>query len=236
MLACVLFQSFFDSGPDPRRITGVLRGPGPNGEMGEGAVTYHLQGSWDDQNGHLNASATADADQTAMAVHSTQEPEPESGDPSAAVALLDLTLFVVTSRPPDSTRQFEFTTFAVTLNDPGRASQDSSYASSDSILRPDVRAMENGDLRVAADEKHRLEAAQRARRKEREAQMGNTSEPPPRWFVRARGRSNSRHENNLDVPKSSKKALPPKATATWEFTGEYWKAKADGSLDCAKIF
>ena len=38
----------------------------------------------------------------------------------------------------------------------------------DSRLRPDQRALENGDLKAASTEKHRIEEKQRSMRKERE--------------------------------------------------------------------
>ncbi len=41
-------------------------------------------------------------------------------------------------------------------------------APTDCRFRPDLRAYENGDLELAASEKHRLEELQRKRRKENE--------------------------------------------------------------------
>jgi hypothetical protein len=49
----------------------------------------------------------------------------------------------------------------------------------DSRLRPDQRAYENGDVDLAASEKHRLEELQRARRKQRKE---DNEIFEPRWF------------------------------------------------------
>ena len=81
-------------------------------------------------------------------------------------------LFRVTPRPEDSTRQYNFTKFAIGLNqrppipkrDGGKIGRP---APTDTTLRPDVRAMEEGNMTLAADEKHRLEVKQRAARKRR---------------------------------------------------------------------
>ena len=79
-------------------------------------------------------------------------------------------LFRVEPRPDDSARQYNFTHFAIGLNQrPGPAKSDGGVigrpAPTDTTLRPDVRAMEEGNMTLAADEKHRLEVKQRAARK-----------------------------------------------------------------------
>lgn len=56
-------------------------------------------------------------------------------------------------------------------------------APTDSRLRPDQRAMEEAEYDLAAEEKHRLEEAQRARRRAREAKG---EEFTPAWFERAK--------------------------------------------------
>ena len=81
-------------------------------------------------------------------------------------------LFRVEPRPDDSARQYNFTQFAIGLNQPpGPAKSDGGVigrpAPTDTTLRPDVRAMEEGNMTLAADEKHRLEVKQRAARKVR---------------------------------------------------------------------
>ena len=81
-------------------------------------------------------------------------------------------LFRVEPRPAESARQYNFTQFAIGLNQrPGPAKRDGGVigrpAPTDTSLRPDVRAMEEGNMTLAADEKHRLEVKQRVARKAR---------------------------------------------------------------------
>jgi hypothetical protein len=93
---------------------------------------------------------------------------------------------------------FNLTPFVLTLN----AIPDTLrpwLAPTDTRLRPDQRAMEDGEYDFAATEKNRLEEAQRARRKMREQ---NGDEFVPRWFAKARC------ETTGEI--------------YWRFTGEYW--------------
>ncbi|KAL2136021.1 hypothetical protein VTI74DRAFT_5908 [Chaetomium olivicolor] len=75
-------------------------------------------------------------------------------------------------------------------------------APTDSRFRPDQRAMEEGEYDFAATEKNRLEEAQRARRREREARG---EEFVPAWFKKAR----------CEVT----------GEWYWQFNGEYWKRR-----------
>jgi len=72
-------------------------------------------------------------------------------------------------------------------------------APTDSRLRPDQRAMEEGEYDLAAKEKHRLEENQRARRREREARG---EEFIPAWF--------------------SKTTCEITGEQYWRFNGKYW--------------
>ncbi|KAK4673791.1 hypothetical protein QC763_115030 [Podospora pseudopauciseta] len=75
-------------------------------------------------------------------------------------------------------------------------------APTDSRLRPDQRAMEDGEYDFAATEKNRLEEAQRARRREREARG---EEFTPAWFSKAKCEITGEEY--------------------WQFNGEYWKRR-----------
>ena len=87
-------------------------------------------------------------------------------------------------------------------------------APTDSRLRPDQRAMENGEYDKAAEEKHRVEVKQRTAKKERE-QRGE--EYRPRWFV----------QEEHPITKS----------LYWKYNGEYWmKRKNHDFGDCVDIF
>ena len=75
-------------------------------------------------------------------------------------------------------------------------------APTDSRLRPDQRAMEDGEYDFAAKEKNRLEEAQRSRRREREA---TGKEFTPAWFTKAR----------CDIS----------GEEYWKFNGKYWQQR-----------
>lgn len=105
---------------------------------------------------------------------------------------------------------FNLTPFVLTLNAlPDKLRPQ--LAPTDTRLRPDQRAMEDGEYDLAASEKVRLEEEQRARRRERE-EKGEVYKP--RWFK------------------------PVKSSITgeqyWEFSGEYWKARENIANGVAK--
>uniref|UniRef100_A0A8C7ZKJ8 Oxysterol-binding protein n=1 Tax=Oryzias sinensis TaxID=183150 RepID=A0A8C7ZKJ8_9TELE len=87
-------------------------------------------------------------------------------------------LWRITPRPAHSAQIYNFTSFAVTLNElePG---MEKLLAPTDCRLRPDIRAMENGDMELASAEKERLEEKQRAARRERSEEDETWS---TRWF------------------------------------------------------
>lgn len=73
------------------------------------------------------------------------------------------------------------TKFALMLNNLPEGLQEK-LPPTDCRLRPDLRAYENGDLELAADEKHRLEEKQRLTRRRRAA--GEIPEFVPKYFVK----------------------------------------------------
>uniref|UniRef100_A0A8K9XVF4 Oxysterol-binding protein n=1 Tax=Oncorhynchus mykiss TaxID=8022 RepID=A0A8K9XVF4_ONCMY len=87
-------------------------------------------------------------------------------------------LWRITPRPAHSEEMYNFTGFTITLNElePG---MERLLAPTDCRLRPDIRAMENGDLDTASVEKDRLEEKQRAARKECSK---DEEEWSTRWF------------------------------------------------------
>jgi hypothetical protein len=78
----------------------------------------------------------------------------------------------------------------------------------DSRIRPDKRAYENGDVDLAASEKHRLEELQRARRRLRKE---NNEEFEPRWF-----------EKIFDEDAN---------TELWTYNGAYLKIRESGNWE-----
>ncbi|XP_022063358.2 oxysterol-binding protein-related protein 2-like [Acanthochromis polyacanthus] len=87
-------------------------------------------------------------------------------------------LWRIDSRPAHSAAMYNFTNFAMSLNElePG---MEAFLAPTDCRFRPDIRAMENGNMDEASKEKERLEEKQRAARKER---AKNDEEWSTRWF------------------------------------------------------
>ncbi|KAL6901672.1 Oxysterol-binding domain-containing protein [Trichoderma evansii] len=87
-------------------------------------------------------------------------------------------------------------------------------APTDSRLRPDQRAMEEGEYDFAATEKNRLEENQRARRRQRESAG---EEFAPAWFTKA--------------------TCETTGEEYWKFNGKYWtqreKAGPDGDYEAA---
>ncbi|KAM8755591.1 oxysterol-binding protein-related protein 2-like isoform 1-T3 [Acanthopagrus schlegelii] len=87
-------------------------------------------------------------------------------------------LWRIDSRPAHSAQMYNFTNFAMSLNElePG---MEAILAPTDCRFRPDIRAMENGNMDEASQEKERLEEKQRSARKER---ARNDEEWSTRWF------------------------------------------------------
>ncbi|KAH8120256.1 Oxysterol-binding protein-domain-containing protein [Phellopilus nigrolimitatus] len=81
--------------------------------------------------------------------------------------------------PRDAGAFYGFTYFGITLNEI-TADIEGKLPSTDSRFRPDVRALEEGNIDLAEEEKARIEQMQRERRL-------NGQEPKPRWFRRIEG-------------------------------------------------
>ncbi|GAC72658.1 oxysterol-binding protein [Moesziomyces antarcticus T-34] len=87
-------------------------------------------------------------------------------------------LWEAAEMPPYAEDYYGFTYFAMSLNELSDDCKDL-VPPTDSRLRPDQRAFEEGDVDQAEQLKHKLEEAQRARRKKIEAD-GNSH--TPKWF------------------------------------------------------
>lgn len=108
---------------------------------------------------------------------------------------------------------FNLTPFVITLNAiPSKLKPH--LPPTDTRLRPDQRAMEDGEYDFAATEKNRVEEKQRAKRREREMKG---EEFVPRWFTRSKD--------------------PVTGEEYWAFNGEYWKCRQRADWkECADIF
>ena len=130
-----------------------------------------------------------------------------SSDPYSGSKFL---VWQVNSRP---NVPFNLTSFAVSLNGLDDCLKPW-LPRTDTRLRPDQRAMENGDYDTACEEKNRVEQKQREARRRREE---NRQSYKPQWFAK------EKHPLTGDV--------------YWKFQGQYWKCRRDGKLgDTPDIF
>ncbi|KAJ7332119.1 hypothetical protein JRQ81_014299 [Phrynocephalus forsythii] len=118
-------------------------------------------------------------------------------------------LWRISARPPNSSQMYNFTSFAVTLNELEKGMEEV-LAPTDCRLRPDIRHMENGEIDLASNEKERLEEKQRAARKER---AKDEIEWKTRWFYQGTN--------------------PYLGTADWLYSGGYFDRNF---FDCPDIY
>ncbi|GFF53658.1 putative oxysterol binding protein [Aspergillus lentulus] len=111
------------------------------------------------------------------------------------------TCLVWQSHPRPSGIPFNLTPFVITLNALPEGLREH-LPPTDTRLRPDQRAMEDGEYDLAANEKHRVEEKQRAKRREREARG---EEYRPQWFTRAK--------------------CPITGEEYWAHNGKYWECR-----------
>ncbi|XP_061110524.1 oxysterol-binding protein-related protein 1-like isoform X1 [Conger conger] len=114
-------------------------------------------------------------------------------------------LWRIAPRPENYAEMYAFSTFAMQLNELDEE-MEGVIPKTDCRLRPDIRAMENGDIDLASEEKKRLEEKQRASRKNRSKsdEDWKTRNPAPccRWF----NQGPNPHNGSQD----------------WLYTGGYW--------------
>lgn len=123
--------------------------------------------------------------------------EPPNGEKSSK----DQAFLIWEAHERPSGIPFNITPFVVTLNAlPERLKP--LIAPTDSRLRPDQRAMEEGEYDFAAEEKNRVEESQRARRRQRESRG---EEFVPRWFKKGKH--------------------PVTGEDYWVFNHEYWDVR-----------
>uniref|UniRef100_A0A665VMT6 Oxysterol-binding protein n=1 Tax=Echeneis naucrates TaxID=173247 RepID=A0A665VMT6_ECHNA len=110
-------------------------------------------------------------------------------------------LWRIAPRPANSAQMYNFTSFAMQLNELHKE-MEGVIPQTDCRLRPDIRAMENGDIDLASEEKKRLEEKQRAARKNRSK---SDEEWKTRWFQQGQN--------------------PHNCSQDWLFSGGYWDRK-----------
>ncbi|KAH6661887.1 oxysterol-binding protein-like protein [Halenospora varia] len=129
--------------------------------------------------------------------------EPKPGQLHHRGSIVDTTqAFLVWEANPRPTGiPFNLTPFVVTLNDIN-PTLEPWLPPTDTRLRPDQRAMEDGQYDFAATEKNRVEEKQRAKRREREEKGEEFS---PKWF--------------------HKQQCPITGEIYWHFNGRYWQER-----------
>ncbi|XP_042299341.1 oxysterol-binding protein-related protein 1-like isoform X3 [Sceloporus undulatus] len=128
------------------------------------------------KNDKKNTDEKKNNKQTGNSDEPDEMPLPDSE--SVCVIPGSVLLWRIVPRPSNSTQMYNFTTFAMALNELDQE-MESVIPKTDCRLRPDIRAMENGDIDVASEEKKRLEEKQRAARKNRSK---SEEEWKTRWF------------------------------------------------------
>uniref|UniRef100_A0A3Q3JQ66 Oxysterol-binding protein n=1 Tax=Monopterus albus TaxID=43700 RepID=A0A3Q3JQ66_MONAL len=137
----------------------------------------------------------------------TQEEVPSPAADTVDVIPGSQLLWRIPPRPVNSAQMYSFTSFAMQLNELHKE-MEGVIPQTDSRLRPDIRAMENGDIDFASEEKKRLEEKQRAARKNRSR---SDEEWKTRWFQQGQN--------------------PHTSSQDWLFTGSYWDRKYNQQPD-----
>ncbi|XP_021913454.1 oxysterol-binding protein-related protein 1-like [Zootermopsis nevadensis] len=119
-----------------------------------------------------------------------------------------VTLWEADPRPDRSSEYYQFTLFAMSLNEMEEGMK-SKLCPTDCRFRPDIRKLEEGDIDGAAAEKTRLEEKQRDARKARKGKKG--LDWAPRWFTPG----TNPHTKQED----------------WLYSGGYWDRNFSGILD-----
>jgi hypothetical protein len=115
--------------------------------------------------------------------------------------------YIIWQANPRPEAPFNLTAFAISLNALNPTLKNY-LPPTDTRLRPDQRAMEEGQYDFAAEEKNRLEEKQRAKRAERQ-RIGESIHGKPRWFRKA---------PDTEIIKGE---------YFWQYTGEYWKVREE---------
>ncbi|RCI08670.1 hypothetical protein L249_4661 [Ophiocordyceps polyrhachis-furcata BCC 54312] len=158
----------------------------------EGQVRFSMGGRW---NSKIYARLTPGFEAA------VEEPKDGGVDGSAGLTDPNRAYLVWEAHDRPAGIPFNLTPFVLTFNHIDDKLRPW-LAPTDSRLRPDQRAMEDGEYDVAAEEKNRLEERQRDRRREREARG---EEFVPAWFSRER--------------------CPITGEEYWKFSGKYWEQR-----------
>uniref|UniRef100_A0A8C6GLT2 Oxysterol-binding protein n=1 Tax=Mus spicilegus TaxID=10103 RepID=A0A8C6GLT2_MUSSI len=148
------------------------------------------------KNDKKNTEEKKNSKQTSSSEESDEMPVPDSE--SVFIIPGSVLLWRIAPRPPNSAQMYNFTSFAMVLNEVDKE-MESVIPKTDCRLRPDIRAMENGEIDLASEEKKRLEEKQRAARKNRSK---SEEDWKTRWF----------HQG----------PNPYSGAQDWIYSGSYW--------------
>ncbi|XP_074196316.1 oxysterol-binding protein-related protein 1 isoform X2 [Rhinolophus sinicus] len=148
------------------------------------------------KNDKKNTEEKKNSKQMSTSEESDEMPMPDSE--SVFVIPGSVLLWRIAPRPPNSAQMYNFTSFAMVLNEIDKE-MESVIPKTDCRLRPDIRAMENGEIDQASEEKKRLEEKQRAARKNRSK---SEEDWKTRWF----------HQG----------PNPYNGAQDWLYSGSYW--------------
>jgi len=127
----------------------------------KGTIRYTVHGAWDRGLVLLPGNVTAlPVPATVLSASDTVSPAPR-------------VLWRATPQPDQNKRYYGMPVFAQQLNEPC-----DNVCTTDSRLRPDQRSLEDGNFEFATAEKLRLEAKQRAKRKEGVRPTNRAADPP----------------------------------------------------------
>ncbi|KAH9713087.1 PH domain-containing protein [Citrus sinensis] len=160
---------------------------------------HQVQGVVQDKNGKTVATLFGKWDESMHFMN---------GDGSGKGKGSELQLLWKRSKPPKYQTRYNFSRFAITLNELSpELKVVEKLPPTDSRLRPDQRCLENGEYDMANAEKLRLEQRQRQARTMQERGW------KPRWFTKDKG------------------------SGTYRYIGGYWEAREKGSWEsCPDIF
>ncbi|XP_061682079.1 oxysterol-binding protein-related protein 2-like isoform X3 [Syngnathoides biaculeatus] len=165
-----------------------------------------LYGKWSECLYAIDPAALEAYGKGAESKNASRKAGSEGDAPSQAPDSVDVIpgsrlLWRMPPRPANSAQMYSFTTFAMQLNE-----LDEDMAAvlprTDCRMRPDVRAMENGDIDLASEEKKRLEEKQRAAHKK---SSKTDDEWKTRWFQQGPN--------------------PHTGCQDWLYAGGYWDRK-----------
>nr|XP_028693833.1 oxysterol-binding protein-related protein 1 isoform X3 [Macaca mulatta] len=148
------------------------------------------------KNDKKNTEEKKNSKQMSTSEESDEMPMPDSE--SVFIIPGSVLLWRIAPRPPNSAQMYNFTSFAMVLNEVDK-DMESVIPKTDCRLRPDIRAMENGEIDQASEEKKRLEEKQRAARKNRSK---SEEDWKTRWF----------HQG----------PNPYNGAQDWIYSGSYW--------------